>query len=192
VGRPVEAVAGQRGVVLVDDGGEADVAGVGDEQRGERLVQAGGPGVRAADVGVLVEEAGPTMHFEGYVGDLDLGEQRLDHGPQADQRRRLLHGVEGADHDPVGAVAVLDAEIRIGVEPVRRSAPGLVEDLAQLATTLAGSVSRARASHAWSRWVSQVASGSSSARGSPQRMLPGAYRSRRRSPTRRRSRTQQA
>lgn len=81
---------------------------------------------------VLVEEAGPAVHFEGYVGDLDLGEQHLDHGPQADQRRRLLHGVEGADHDPVGAVAVLDAEIRIGVKPVRRSAPGLVENLAQL------------------------------------------------------------
>ena len=114
--------------------------------------------------------------------------------------RRVRRWRRGGDDDPVGPVTMLDAEVGgcsmrksglVAIPPAaRRQASS--RSWPRFATTLAGSVSRARSSQACSRCCSQVSGERSSARGSPHRMLPGAYTSRRRRPTRSRSSTQQA
>ncbi len=105
--------------------------------------QAGGPGRRAADLGVLVGAAGPAVHFAGHIGELDLGKD------SSTMARRLASDA-GSSMASRGLTTTRSA-------PSRCSMPK------------AGSVSRAKASHAWSRWVFQVSGESSSARVSTRR-----------------------
>jgi hypothetical protein len=63
------------------------------------------------------------VHFEGQVGDLHLRQEPFHRAAQGDQRGRLGVGIQRGEHDLVAAVAVFDAQVRVGGVPGGGASP---------------------------------------------------------------------
>ncbi len=104
--------------------GVADVAAVGEQQRGDRDVQVRQAGNAAGGRGERLVGAGPAEHLQQPLGQVHPGQHPVDGRPQIQRRGRFGLRLQGGEVQPAAAV---EDDLRVVPAPGRDLPIGAVQ-----------------------------------------------------------------